>query len=161
VTSTFSSHKNTIASNSNKQMQQWNNYLHGREAFLKSYSERQGHSLRGKSPASYSGGPSLIPCGFCGGKSGTGTGFLRVFGFLCQFLFHQVLHTRLSTGTGPRGHLVADVKSGRSLTPPHETSYSQDPLVKLWKPKVYHRVYNNSDYTLFKPSLMHPHIHPF
>jgi hypothetical protein len=30
-------------------------------------------------------------CGFCGGQSGTGAGFLQVFDFPCQS-FHQFLH---------------------------------------------------------------------
>jgi hypothetical protein len=29
--------------------------------------------------------------GICGGQSGTGTSFLRVLGFPCQFLFHQLI----------------------------------------------------------------------
>jgi hypothetical protein len=43
------------------------------------------------------------------------------FGFPCQFSFHQMLHSYLSSGAGTIGKLVADVPSGLSLTPPHET----------------------------------------
>jgi hypothetical protein len=45
------------------------------------------------------------------------------FGFPCQFSFHRLLHTRhhLSSGAGTRGQTAADVPSGLSLTPPHET----------------------------------------
>jgi hypothetical protein len=43
------------------------------------------------------------------------------FGFSCQFSFHQMLHTHLSAGAGTTGQLVADVPSGLSLTPLHET----------------------------------------
>jgi hypothetical protein len=40
------------------------------------------------------------------------------FGFPYRFSFHQLLHTRLSSGAGTIGQLVADVPSGR--TPPKE-----------------------------------------
>jgi hypothetical protein len=60
-------------------------------------------------------------CGICGGQSGTGTGFLRVLQFTCQFLFHLLFHTHLSSGGGTTGQLVADVQSGLSLTPSKET----------------------------------------
>jgi hypothetical protein len=39
------------------------------------------------------------------------------FGFLCQSLFHQMLHTHLSNGTGTIGQLVADVPSGLTVSP--------------------------------------------
>jgi hypothetical protein len=43
------------------------------------------------------------------------------FGFPCQFSFHQMFHIHLSSGAGTVGKLLADVPSGLSLTPPHET----------------------------------------
>jgi hypothetical protein len=42
------------------------------------------------------------------------------FGFPCQFLFHQVLHNHLSSGTGTIGQLIDDVPRGLRLTPSHE-----------------------------------------
>jgi hypothetical protein len=43
------------------------------------------------------------------------------YGFPCQFSFHQMVHTHLSSGAGTIGHLVVDhIPSGLSLTPPHE-----------------------------------------
>jgi hypothetical protein len=48
--------------------------------------------------------------------------FSEYFGFPCQFSFHRLFHTHhLSSGAGTIGQLVADVPSGRSLTPPQET----------------------------------------
>jgi hypothetical protein len=48
--------------------------------------------------------------------------FSEYFVFLCQLLFHRLLHTHLlSSGAGTIGQLVADVPSGLSLTPPQET----------------------------------------
>jgi hypothetical protein len=60
--------------------------------------------------------------GFVVGRVALGQVFSKYFGFPCQFLFRRLLHTHhLSSGTGTIGQLVADVPSGRSLTPPHET----------------------------------------
>jgi hypothetical protein len=44
-------------------------------------------------------------------------------GFPCKFSFHRLLHTHhlLSSGAGRIRQLVADVPSGISLSPPHET----------------------------------------
>jgi hypothetical protein len=53
-------------------------------------------------------------------KVALGQVFSEYFGFPCQFLFHRLLHTHLSSGDGTIGQLVADVPSGLSLTPPHE-----------------------------------------
>jgi hypothetical protein len=39
----------------------------------------------------------------------------------CQFSFHQMLHTHLSSGAGTIVQLVVGVPSGLSLTPPYET----------------------------------------
>jgi hypothetical protein len=44
----------------------------------------------------------------------------QYFGLSCQFLFHPMLHTHLSSGAGTIGPLVADVPSGLSLIPPQE-----------------------------------------
>jgi hypothetical protein len=59
-------------------------------------------------------------CGICGGQSGSAAGFLRVFGFLCQFTFHRLLHNHrhhLSSWAGTIGQTVAAVPGGLSLTP--------------------------------------------
>jgi hypothetical protein len=42
------------------------------------------------------------------------------FGFPCQFSFHRVLHTHLSSGAGIIGQIVADVPNGLRLSPPYE-----------------------------------------
>jgi hypothetical protein len=48
--------------------------------------------------------------------------FSEYFGFSCQFSFHRLIHIHhLSSGAGTIGQTVADVPSGRSLTPPQET----------------------------------------
>jgi hypothetical protein len=61
-------------------------------------------------------------CGIYGRHSDTGAGFLEYFGLFCQFSFHRLLHTHhLSSGAATIGQLVADVRSGLSLTPPQET----------------------------------------
>jgi hypothetical protein len=44
--------------------------------------------------------------------------FFEYFGLPCQFLVHQILHTRLRTGT--LGQLVANTPSGLSIMPPHK-----------------------------------------
>jgi hypothetical protein len=46
--------------------------------------------------------------------------FSEYFSFPYPFLFHQMLHTYLSSGAATIGQLVADVPSGLGLTPPHE-----------------------------------------
>jgi hypothetical protein len=43
--------------------------------------------------------------------------FCEYFGFPCQFTFHRLLHTHLSSGAGTTGQIVADVPSG--LISPH------------------------------------------
>jgi hypothetical protein len=55
----------------------------------------------------------------CCGQSGTGAGFLRVLQFPLPILIPP--NVRYSSGAGTIGQLVADVSSGLSLTPPHET----------------------------------------
>jgi hypothetical protein len=42
------------------------------------------------------------------------------FRFPCQFSFHRMLHTHLSSGAGTIGQLVTDEPSVLSLTPPYE-----------------------------------------
>jgi hypothetical protein len=61
--------------------------------------------------------------GFVVDKVALGQFFSQYFGFLCQFSFHRLLHTRhhLSSGAGTIDQLVADVPSGLSLTPPQQT----------------------------------------
>jgi hypothetical protein len=47
------------------------------------------------------------------------------FGFSCQFIFPQMLHTHVSSGAGTIGQLVAEVSSELSITLPHETERKQ------------------------------------
>jgi hypothetical protein len=49
-------------------------------------------------------------------KVAVGQGFSEYFGFPCQFSFHQLLRTHLSSGAGTTGQMVADIPSGLSLT---------------------------------------------
>jgi hypothetical protein len=65
--------------------------------------------------------------GFVVDKVALGQVFSDYFGFLCQFSFHRLFHTHhhLSSGAGTIGQLVADVPSGLSLTPSHETKKMQ------------------------------------
>jgi hypothetical protein len=46
--------------------------------------------------------------------------FSEFFGFSCQFSFHQMPDTHLSTGAGTTGQFVVNVPSGLSANPPHE-----------------------------------------
>jgi hypothetical protein len=48
-----------------------------------------------------------------------GTIFSKYSGFSCQFFFHQIIYTRLSSGAGTVDALSGDVPSGLSLTPLH------------------------------------------
>jgi hypothetical protein len=82
-------------------------------------------------------------------KVALGQVFSKYFGFPCQFSFHQMLDTHLSSGAGTIGQLVADVPSGLSLTPPQDIkktsrtslpsfekySHSQGPRVTLTEKK--------------------------
>jgi hypothetical protein len=49
-------------------------------------------------------------------KVALGQVFSEYFDFPCQFSFHRLLHTHLSSGIGTMGQTVADVLSGLSLT---------------------------------------------
>jgi hypothetical protein len=66
--------------------------------------------------------PRSSHVGFVVDKVALGQVFSEYFGFPFQFLFHQILRTRLPSGAGTVGQLVADVPSGLSLTPPQETN---------------------------------------
>jgi hypothetical protein len=63
--------------------------------------------------------PDLDPTsghvGFVADKVALGQGFSEYFDFPCQFSFHRLLHTHLSSGAGAIGQLVADVPSGLRL----------------------------------------------
>jgi hypothetical protein len=61
--------------------------------------------------------------GFVVNKVALGQVFSEYFGFLGQFSFHRLLHTHHhpSSGAGTIRQLVADVRSGLSLTPTQET----------------------------------------
>jgi hypothetical protein len=61
--------------------------------------------------------------GFVVDKVALGQVFSEYFGFPFQFSFHRLLHFHhhVSSGAGTIGQLVADVPSGLSLTPTHET----------------------------------------
>jgi hypothetical protein len=63
-------------------------------------------------------------------KVALGQVFSEYFGVSCQFSFHRLLHTHLSSGAGTIGQLVAEVPNGLSLTPPQET-----------KKNIYVRIY--------------------
>jgi hypothetical protein len=51
-------------------------------------------------------------------KVALGHVFSEYFSFPCQFSYHEIVHTHLSSGTGTIGQLVAEVPSGISLTLP-------------------------------------------
>jgi hypothetical protein len=61
--------------------------------------------------------------GFLADKVALEEVFSEYFGFLCQFLFHRLLHIHhhLSSGAGVVGQLVAEVPNGHSLIPHQET----------------------------------------
>jgi hypothetical protein len=83
----------------------------------------------------------VTSCGIFGGPSSTGAAFLLAFQFLCQFSFHQILHTHLSSVAGTTGQLVADVASGLSLTPPHEIKSSKRHLpLRVFRNRVWSRI---------------------
>jgi hypothetical protein len=83
--------------------------------------------LRGITQVYHRGGPGFQPrtglMGIVVGKVTLGQAFSECFDFPCQFSFHRLLHTHhhLSSGAAIIGQLVADVSSGLSLTPPHDT----------------------------------------
>jgi hypothetical protein len=59
--------------------------------------------------------------GFVVDKVAFGQVSTEYFGFPYQFSYHQMLHAHISSEAGRIDQLVADVPSGLSLTPPHET----------------------------------------
>jgi hypothetical protein len=81
------------------------------------------HSSDGHSPASHRGGPGSRPghVGFVVDEVAPGQVFSEYLSFPCQFSFHRLLHTHLSSGAGTISQLVAGVPSGLSLTPPQKT----------------------------------------
>jgi hypothetical protein len=58
--------------------------------------------------------------GFVVDKVALGLVSPEYFGFPCQFSFHLMLHTHLTSGAGTIGQLVINVPSGLGLNPPHE-----------------------------------------
>jgi hypothetical protein len=60
--------------------------------------------------------------GFMMGKVALGQVFPEYFGFPCQFSFHRLLDTHLSSGACTIGQIVAILPSVLSLTPLHETN---------------------------------------
>jgi hypothetical protein len=64
--------------------------------------------------------PSLVHVVFMVDKVGLGQVFSEYFGFPCQFSFHEMLHTHLSSGAGTIAQLVANLPNGLNLTLPNE-----------------------------------------
>jgi hypothetical protein len=61
-------------------------------------------------------------------KVALGQVFSEYFGSRSQFLFHQKLHTHVSSGAGTIGQLVAEVPSGLGLIPPSLSLYDYTAL---------------------------------
>jgi hypothetical protein len=59
--------------------------------------------------------PRSRQVGFVVDKLALGQVFTDYFGFPCQFSFHQLLHTHLSSGAGTIGQLVADIPRGLTV----------------------------------------------
>jgi hypothetical protein len=72
-------------------------------------------------------------------KVALGQVFPEYLAFPCQLSFHQLLHIHhnLSSGAGTVSQLVADVPSGLSPTPPHETRKN---LTKKFRRKYPERI---------------------
>jgi hypothetical protein len=87
-----------------------NHYLHVVHLF------HHKHSLH-QFPTAAARVRSQVMCGLWWTKCHCGQIFSDYFGFLCQFLFHHMLQTDLSSRAGTIGKLVADVLSGPCFTP--------------------------------------------
>jgi hypothetical protein len=74
-------------------------------------------------------------CGICGGQSCMGAGFLRVLRFPLPILIPPTAppHHHLSSEAGTVGQIVADVPSGLSVTPNHETKRKSVYVYKIIK----------------------------
>jgi hypothetical protein len=60
-------------------------------------------------------------CGICGKQMALEQLFSEYFDFPCQFSFHEMIHTHLSSGVGTVVvQLVSDVPSGLSFSLPQE-----------------------------------------
>jgi hypothetical protein len=59
--------------------------------------------------------------GFVVEKVELGQDFSEYYSFPCQFSFHRLLYTHLSSGADAIGQKMSDVSSGLSLTPLKET----------------------------------------
>jgi hypothetical protein len=59
--------------------------------------------------------------GFVVDKVTLGQVLSEYFDFPCQFSFHRLLHTHLSSEAGTVGQIVGNVPSGLSLTSPQQT----------------------------------------
>jgi hypothetical protein len=68
--------------------------------------------------------------GFVVDKAALAQVFSEYFTFPCQFSFHQMLHTHLSSGAITIGQIVADVPSGLSLNPPQGKEKGNNPMKK-------------------------------
>jgi hypothetical protein len=67
----------------------------------------------------------VMSCGICGGRNGTGAGFLRVLRFPLPVLIppNVPYSSSYTSVPGTTSQLAADVPNGRSLTPRHENYF--------------------------------------
>jgi hypothetical protein len=61
--------------------------------------------------------PGSCHVGFVVDKVILGKVYFEYFGFPCQFSFHRLLHTHLSSAVATIDQIVADIPSGLTLTP--------------------------------------------
>jgi hypothetical protein len=87
--------------------------------------------------------------GFMVDKVALGQVFSEHFGFLCQFSFHRMVHTHLSSGAGTIGQLEPDVPSGLSLTPPDEIIKNRYNTTKLLVSYITHIASNQIAVLIF------------